>query len=427
MYIKKLKKSIRFFNKSDVLIILALLLLIIIPLLFFKSDKTEVSSKQVTLYLSPYCEELFGKDITKAILSEFEDMNPNIQIKLAYNINSPEETDILIFDDGDFSSLVAAGALLELNSFISQSFGSDPSYDQSQQYDLAGSHLAVPLASFMNLLFYNIDILTAAGFDHPPKTRSELTNYARTVSRRDIGASGLALSLSPEDNFALSRDVFSWMWANGINFWSEGDKPAFNSVTLRNEITFLRDLNRDGLLAADIFETTGEQRLEQFTNGEVAMMIASSRIIPYLRGKMSDNAFGITIIPDSVTGGRYSTGLTSIYTGINSNCANPREAWNFLVFLIGKSSLFCAELKAVPGVVSDIIPGDYVRNDTFYSKAWDIFEASRIVEGFSGKPGAEQYEAIFLDELRAFFVTNRTAQETVNAIQRRWDEVEITP
>ena len=406
-------------------------MLIITPLLFFRSGKTESSSKLVTLYLSPRCEELFGKDITKAILSEYEDNNPNIRIRLAYNTSSPEDIDILIFDDSDFSSLVAAGALIELNSFIYQSFGGESSFDRMQQSDLAettaSSQLAIPLASFMNLLFYNINILTAAGFDHPPKTRDQLTSYARAVFRGDFDAAGVALSLSTEDNFALSRDVFSWMWANGLNFWSEGDKPSFNSRTLINEITFLRSLNREGLLAADIFETTGEQRLEQFAQDKVAMMIASTRIIPYLRGKMNDNAFGITIIPDSVTGGRYSAGLSSIYTGINSSSVNPGEAWDFLVFLMEKSSLICAELKAVPGVVSDIIPGDYVRDDPFYTKAWDIFEASRIVEGFSGKPGAEQYEAIFLDELRAFFVTNRTAQETVTAIQRRWDEVEITP
>jgi multiple sugar transport system substrate-binding protein len=174
-------------------------------------------------------------------------------------------------------------------------------------------------------------------------------------------------------------------------------------------------------LAPGVFETTGEQRLEEFAQGKIAMMIASTRAIPYLRERMGDDAFGITTIPDSGTGGRYSAAFSAIYTGINSNSAHIDEAWSFLVFLAEKSFLFCEELKAVPGVVSDIIRGDYIKDDPFYSKAWDIFESSGIAEGFSGNPYAQEYETAFMEELQIFFETNRTAQQTVAAIQQRWD------
>jgi ABC-type glycerol-3-phosphate transport system substrate-binding protein len=154
------------------------------------------------------------------------------------------------------------------------------------------------------------------------------------------------------------------------------------------------------------------------------MMVASTQIIPYLRERMGDSAFGITTIPDQGTGGVYSINISSIYAGINPNSEHPEEALNFLEFLAEKNPLFCYELKAVPGAVSNLIPGDYIIDDPFYSKAWDIFESARIVEGFSGKSGAQEYENAFLEELRIFFETDRTAQQTITAIIQRWSEIE---
>jgi multiple sugar transport system substrate-binding protein len=282
------------------------------------------------------------------------------------------------------------------------------------------------------LLFYNIDILTATGFNSPPKTRDEFLAYSSAVLRRSqqqhpclaTNLSGAALSLSRKDRQALSRDIFSWIWAGGASFWSDGDKPTLDTRTLINDFTFLGTLNRDGLLSPGIFETTGQQRIEQFVQGRVAMMIASSQIIPYLRERMGDDSFGITTIPYSAAGGSYHVGLSAFYAGINVNSAYLDEAWRFLMFLTEKSAFFCAELKAIPGIVSNIVPGDYVTGDFFYSKAWDIFESSRIAEGFSGKPNAEEYENAFWDELQIFFETNRTAPQTVTAIQLRWAAIE---
>jgi multiple sugar transport system substrate-binding protein len=424
MYLKNQKKSrhrerhdtpldTKRVNRIDIFIVIALLLLVVIaPIIIYTNKRIEIAANQVNLYLSLRYEGIYDREMMKALLSEFEEKNPNIRILLtANNSIGPQEADIIIFDEGDFSSLVAANALIELNSFTN--------------YDSGTRQLAIPLVSFMNLLFYNKDILTTAGYAHPPRTRDEFTTYVRTVTRGDFNASGAAISLSPSDRQALSRDIFSWIWANGSNFWTDENVPVLNTRTIVNDIAFLGALNREGILGTNIYETTGEQRIEQFAQGRIAMMIASTRTIPYLRGRMGDDAFGVTTIPDSGTGGKYSADISSIYAGISSNSRYLEEAWAFLVFLTEKSSLFCAALKAVPGVVSDIIPGDYVINDPFYSKAWDIFESARIVEGFSGKPGAEQYKTIFLEELHVFFGSNRSAQETVNVIQRRWNEVEI--
>jgi len=401
------KKSINHIERIDIIIIITLLILTISTFVIKLPVKKEAESKQVNLYMSVSGEELFGKELMETLVSEFEKKNPDIRLLFA-NGDTDAEPDVLFFTEGDYSALIAADALTELNSFTN--------------YESGARQMAIPLVSFMDMLFYNIYILTDAGFDHPPKNRDEFIAYARKVSRGNSGAAGYALSLSQNDRQALSRDIFSWIWAAGGSFWPEEEITPTLTRAITNDISFFGVLNREGLLAPDVFETTGDQRIDAFINGKTAMMIASTRTIPYLRAKMGDGTFGITTIPDPGTGGKYSVGISSIYTGISANTAYPDKAWSFLAFLAEKSPLLCAELKAIPGMVSSIIPGNYVSDDLFYSKAWDIFEASIVAEGFSGKPDARKYETIFLEELRLFFENNRSAQQTAAAIRQRWSE-----
>jgi len=383
------------------------------------------------------CEELLGKELTELLLKEFNEQNSDIVVLLetidgesGHDAVSP---DILVFNEGDFSALVAEGLLAELINFYE--FDGDESENSvfaveqgnKKESESASIDYAIPLVSFMDLLFYNIDILSDAGFDHPPKTRDEFLACARTLSRAKTDTAtiySIAMSLNIKDRQALARDIFSWIWANGGDFWVNADSPVLNTRNIISDINFLGTLNRDDLLAPEIFETSGDQRIEEFANGKIAMMIASSRTIPYLREKMGDSAFGITTIPDSNTGGKYGINISSIYAGINSRSEYADEAWRFLKFISEKSSLFCLHMHAVPGLVKNLIPGDYVKNDFFYSKAWDIFEASRIIQGFAGKQSAQKYKTAFLEEFRIFFNGNQTAAQTVNAIQKRWDEAE---
>jgi len=389
------KESMHPVSRTDMFILAALLIVILTPIAVNLVYKLETRVKQVSLYLSVKGEEIFGKELMDTLIREFEEKNPDILLKVAA---AAAEPDVLFFSEGDYSAYIDSGALMELNAFTN--------------YESGGRQTAIPIVSFMDMLFYNIDILSAAGFNHPPKTRDEFLTYARAISRGNSGVSGCALSLSAGDRQALSRDIFSWVLASGGNLYSadENGVIVFNKIPA-NDISFFETLNREGLLAPDVFGTTGEERLEAFAAGKTAMMIASTGVIPYLRARMGDSAFGITTIPVSESAGKYNISLSSIYVGIFSGTAHPESAWSFLAFLAGKSSLLCEKLNAVPGRVSNIIPGGYVKDDAFYSKAWDIFEAGIIIEGVSAQPGAKEYEADLSAELQTLFENSRTATD----------------
>ena len=371
--------------------------------------------RQTELYLSSRCEDFFGAEITEKILEDFNGQNPDMQVRLFHSPNKKiKEPDILVFDEVELGAAAAAG-LVPL-----RIFSDSETYPDREQ-------LAIPLVSFMDLLFYNIELLQSAGFDRPPKTRDEFLAYAKAVQENTGGAAGSAVCLNSQDKRALSRDFFSWMFAAGnVFFTSDHDSgPVIDNRAFIADISFFGRLCREGLLAD--FDITGERQLEDFAQGKIAMMIASTRAIPALREVMGGDAFGITAVPASGSGAQYSVCLDSIYAGISAKTKHPDKAWRFLEFLIGQSPLLCEELKAVPGIVSELITGKYIKDDPFYSKAHDIFETSVVVHGFSGIAGSEEFENIFREEIMLYFETQnmerpRTERETAAAIQQRWDE-----
>jgi len=157
------------------------------------------------------------------------------------------------------------------------------------------------------------------------------------------------------------------------------------------------------------------------------MMIASSRDIPLLKEKMGSGAFGITAIPGSGQPGKSGIGLSGIYAGISANCKDPDNAWSFLAFLVEESPVLSAGLRALPGVIPGLPSGfssaNYAYDDPYYSKVREIFEASEIVQGFSGKARAEEFENIVREQLRAHFEKKPKAEETAAAIQKQWDSL----
>jgi multiple sugar transport system substrate-binding protein len=324
-----------------------------------RANKTIDESKRIDISISSQCGDLFGSDTLDALIREFEEQNPGLRIKPAAPDGQVgiDDADIVFFDDSGFNGL-------ENNAFL---------------------HVET-LVSFMDLFFYNIDILKAVNLDRPPKTRAEFLSAARAVAKNDTDSPlqktvfPFALGLSPTDTMALRRDFYPWVWVNG------GDIPPLG-ISEENEklprahtdiIAFFEQLNREELLAPGSFEKTGTQRLEEFAEGKIAMLTASARDIPFVLQNADNITFGITTIP-STAQGKNRLGLLYIYAGINSACTVPAEARIFLSFIAEKSQVLAESLGAVPGSFPGAFPGEYIAEDTLYSKAWDIFEAADIV------------------------------------------------
>ena len=329
--------------------------------------------KHIELVVSWQIVDLFGRDIISSLVQEFEEKNPGLRIRInsrtdqtgvradMVDANTPDDiADILFFDDGEYSRLMIDSALAPLASYIDNE-------EQSEQW-------ALQLVSFLDIFFYNIDILQEANSDRPPRTRTEFLNAARAVARQGIAPLALGLDLS--DPLALRRDIYPWIWAAGGELFNENGTLTRIAA---DSIDFISRLSSEGLLAPESLSKTGTQRIEEFAEGKIAMLAASSREIIFIQRTAGDLNFGITAMP-ALVHGKNRLGLSGIYAGISGESALQDEAWAFLAFIAEKSQILAEELGAVPGVTPGLFPGDYIVKDTLYSKAWDIFEMAEIIE-----------------------------------------------
>jgi multiple sugar transport system substrate-binding protein len=375
-YHKNPKKSRSFGRRIDIVLLVATIAVLAFVIVSRLSNKIDAPQRIDEIAVSSKCEDYFGKEIIGALIREFEEQYPNLRIKLTGQDTSAmaDGVDIVFFDDTAF--------------------------DEPGQMNV---HAVSPLVSFMDIFFYNIDILQAADCDRPPKTRAEFLAAARAVTKKyppiPWQESIFAFALGLGDPAALRRDIYPWIWADGGEIYSTGaDGTVTLSRTAQNTISFLGQMDKDGLLAPMGFEKTGAQRLEEFAKGRIAMMTASARNITFLRQNAPNVNFGITTVPATALG-RSRLGLSGIYAGVNYDSALPEKAGIFLDFIVGKSQILAEALGAVPGKFPSAFPGEYIAKDTLYSKAWDIFEAADIIGHPPGQSSEGEVERLIRERL----------------------------
>jgi multiple sugar transport system substrate-binding protein len=374
--------------------------------------------QKTTLTFTRFLGKGLEDEVLAALIGEFEERNPEIRIKPKDGPRNGEEdfsADIIVFDEGRFNFFSSPDSFASLKPYMPEDPESDPRL--------------IPLVSFMDLLFYNIDMLSSAGFDQPPKTRAEFlacARAARAPGGRDAAERfGAALALGSPEPEGIRQDLFSWLWASGAGVVREGSAD-FRGRPFVETLEFLGALNSEGLLSPGTFEKTVPEKTEEFIAGKIAMMIGPVDNIPLLRKRMGDSAFGITRIPGPAQyAGKPALGPSLWYAGISNSCKFPGQAWTFLAFLAEKSPFLAAQARAVPGNAAS--PGVYIEEDEFYSKAWEIYETSELIQEFSGFSRREKLEAIIREELLPFFGKQKTAAETAAAIQERWELVSSAP
>jgi multiple sugar transport system substrate-binding protein len=415
--------------------LLFVLVLILLPLGFLIriGTKTIIEAHSRTLVFTHWWQEALEKDALKRLVNEFEKQHPGITIKLEHlSYQKMEErlftgdgsalsrSDILALDLRWLSELTRQDRLMPLDAYREKTGAGEnrafvPGLDS---YEAQGSPAvwALPVVSFMVPLFYHVELLQAAGFDRPPKTRADFLRYARAITHAQSGRYGIALALNPQDPESLSVDVYPWFWASGEGLLQEG-KPNFTSPPVQETLDFLHTLYKEELLAPDMFEKTREQKLQDFAQGKIAMMLASVQDIHTLQQEMGDERFGITTVPSLDTGKKPVFGLTSWYTGISRYTEYPDQAWAFISFLAEQSSLVAAASHAVPGNWS----GTRSLKGALYAKAYDMYEGADGMQEFAGLPQLHDLETIVREELYALFIQGQDAGTTAASLQRRWE------
>ena len=414
--LKKLLAAMRKISAGTVLWIWALTM--IAGIFIYKLIKTDKPEKEVTLTFATWWDDELEGETLSVLAAEYEKQNPGITIRLekmnwekiqelvekkdtkdaGKNVQKVYPPDIFSIDPYAIYELEKKSILAELEN----------------SKDFSGN--VVSIISFINPLYYNIDLLENAGFDRPPKNQTEFLSYVQRLKETGIFGAGLSLN----DPRSTSQQLLSWIWAATGNPDSSSSF-RFDSKEVIDTLNFLNLLNQN--LYANPFDLSKADLREAFGKGKIGMMIGSVADIKEL--KRSQINFSITTIPSPVSYTKKPVFPLSVwYAGINSRSEHQKEAKDFILFLKKNSDKIAAAAYAVPG--SGTLNRELSKEDPYYAKAFDMYEAGEMVRELYRSPNITQLNSIITREVRLMFQGSKTPQECAAAIQRSWENLTET-
>lgn len=336
----------------------------------------------------------------RGIMDDFEVANPGITVTLVSGPYSATRDQIVVgaasgtlsdvvgLDGAWVNGLNKQGAITDMGPLMDGA-----SYDRSQIADivqLGGKSVMFPLASFVYPVFVNLDIAASAGVNTMPSTRSEFVDAAAKMTDADKNQYGWVLPLSLQSPGGIQNDVMSWNWASGNSMLKDG-KPDLENPNVIETLEFIKSMDDAGVISPGIFAKKEQDKVEEFVNGRVGMMISSLAHINLIRERNPDLNFGISAIPamDGYDGAR-GLPYASWGIGISDSTENKKEAWKLVEYLMSPevNGKLVSIANAFPGNVN--ATPDFVQSDELFGKAFEIFQSGYLANEFVGLPVAEE-------------------------------------
>ncbi len=396
---------------------------------------TGVSMAQdVVLEFQQWWEPELPEGSFRAILDDFEAANPGIKVE---TISGPYLTtkdqiiasaatgtmaDVVGLDGAWVNVLWKQGALHSLSQAMA-----DADYDDSElaaQIQLAGETYMIPIANFIYPVFVNLDLLEAAGID-PPTTRAEFAAAAMALTDPDNNVYGWAQPLSLEQPNGIQNDTMSWLWASGGSMLDDMGQPHLaGNEALAETLEFLKGLHDAGVVAPGSFSMKENEKVEEFVNGRVAMIVNTLAHFTLIRERNPDLNFDITALP-AAEGYDGPRGLpyASWGIGISSNTEHKAEAWKLIDFLtsVEGNSKLTSIANAFPGNVN--ATPDFIQTDPLFMTAFEIFQEGFLANEFTGLPAAEELMRQMAEPFQFYLEGELDVEELLELAQEEWEDI----
>ncbi len=206
-------------------------------------------------------------------------------------LSNNDAPDILNIDV--FADYQADGLLLPAKDYISEETYAKFYQSFLDQSVIDGTVWAVPDLASARAMYYNKDILDAAGVE-VPTTWDELVAACQAIKAYDPEIYPWGVDMTTDEGQAC----FSYyIWNNGGNFTDANGNWTLNSAENVEAIEFIISMVNDGLTNSDPATETRYANQDMFGAGKVAMMIGPNSIPTYIaEGGYSIN-WGVASIP----------------------------------------------------------------------------------------------------------------------------------
>ena len=202
-----------------------------------------------------------------------------------------EAPDLLNIDV--FADYQADGLLLPAEEWVSAETYAKffPSFLAESVVD--GTVWAVPDLASARALYYNADILAAAGVE-VPTTWDELTAACEAIKAYDANIYPWGVDMTTDEGQACFA---YYAWNNGGGFVDAEGNWALDSAANVEAVEYIVGLVKAGLTNADPTTETRYDLQEMFANGQVAMMIGPNQISKYCESNANPINYGIASLP----------------------------------------------------------------------------------------------------------------------------------
>ncbi|MET2011678.1 sugar ABC transporter substrate-binding protein [Microbacterium chocolatum] len=385
----------------------------------------------VTIEFAQWWEPELPDGSFRALMDQFEEANPGITVDLVSGpyaatkeqlfagAASGTMPDVVGLDGAWVNDFAKQGVITDLTALMSEA-----GYDDSElasQIQVDGSTYMIPVVNFVYPMFTNDAILAEAGVDAPPATRSEFAEAAEAITALGDDVSGWALPLSLEAPNGVQNDVMSWVWASGGSMLADG-QPDLTNEAVTSASEYIADLWEAGVIAPGSFTMKEQDKVEEFTNERVGMMIDTLSHINLIRESNPDLQFSISPIPaeDGYDGER-GIPYASWGIGVAENSENKEAAFKLVEFLMS------ADVNSELSTIANAFPGntesvpDFVDDDELFATAFEIYQAGYPANEFTGLPVAEELMRLFGEQFQAALDGQQTIPDALEKAQAAWE------
>jgi multiple sugar transport system substrate-binding protein len=309
---------------------------------------TKLEAANITLWVGFTQREL---GVIKDTVKEFEAENPQVKVKVVGGINDDKiiaasrggkAPDVAqSFSADNAGAFCGSGAWIDLKPYMDRDGISDSIFPPAPRSytQFEGTRCALPMLADAYGLYYNEDMLKKAGFSGPPKTVSELTEYAKKLTAKNADGSLKVVGFNPAmawysntpSNFG---PMFGGKWTDDSGKSTLGSDPAWAKL-----LTWQKDLidwyGYDNLVKFQAGLGDEFSASNAFEKGKLAMNIDGEWRTAFIADEAPNLPYGTAPVPvdddnPSLYGGGYTTGNI---IGIPKRAEHQEQGWALLKFL----------------------------------------------------------------------------------------------
>jgi multiple sugar transport system substrate-binding protein len=348
----------------------------------------------------------FNKENTKKIKVAMDIMPwANMLEKLAVSVSTKTGPTLILLGIENIPEYSQSGGILPLDDFWTRSGLNKANYAQNvlETFTYKGGTYGIPMQYNTHYLYWNKDLFKEAGLDpdRPPKTISELKEYAKKLTKPEKEQYGFGF---PADSVYITN----FLWSNGGDWLTRDNKrSAFNSSTSVEVLRMLQDFAK---MKATPLGMSGGDLDNLLYAGKLAMYMNGPWLINGCRQKGLN--FGIDSIPAADNGNKQfaGTGVAFMVTS-SANAEQKTAAYECIKYWLSKDVLKEWTLRnGVPAWSQEVIDDQDVKNDPIQKVLGPLSAHGRVP--FAEMPESGQIIADYLNPLFEQLVYQKITPES---------------